>query len=467
VYKARPDVRLGVRFGSINGELQILAVSSESPLAASPLKPGDRILSLDNHRYCGNWTTTQTATYLKEKVGFLHFVAQNPNGDPNMAEAAVYKGHPNDKLGITFENETNGNNRLRIQNIGELGLLGGMSVLKAGDFVEAINHIPCHEIESSTAMAFVRDTPNLVTILVKHTGDTTEISLRNILSPRLSTRHIMLSESFQNAPHTLLASEVVEPMLDLSSSRASQIQLQLVVEPSFVSVMVHKSNCDANLGISLKNLNDDDGSLSIGRILHNGLLSKSPLCPGYKVLAINNNQCIKWSRNSALEYLSCTKGNVTIVAQNPFTGSSSYYAQAMAYKSSPRASIGVSFLQNHGGTTLKIGNIGPESIFAISVLNSGDDIIAINHVPCQHMSPSVAVDIVKRTTDAVTILVKTHFTTGLVLCQPTSEQNNGQVVVLNHDHAAPNSTTNNDLSRAIVAVTLFMLLMVALGLSLI
>jgi C-terminal processing protease CtpA/Prc len=251
----------------------------------------------------------------------------------------------------------------------------------------------------------------------------------------------MLSESFQNTPHTLLASEVVAPILDLSSSQASQTQQQQPhVEPSFVSVMVHKSNGDAKLGITLENSNDDDESLSIGRILDNGLLSTSPLQPGYKVFAINNIQCTNWSKKSAGEYLRCAEGNVSIVAQNPYAGSSSCYVQVMAYKSSPRASIGVSFkTHNHGGESLKIGNISPESIFATSVLNSGDDVISINHVPCQHMRPSEAVGIVKGATDAVTILAKPHFTTALVLSHTTSQQNNG----INNS----NSNNNNDRIR--------------------
>jgi hypothetical protein len=70
-----------------------------------------------------------SATFnLQKKVTWLSLVARNPSGDPDVAEAAVYKDQPNDISGLSFSTDPLG--KLRIQKIHTKAVLGDQSVLK-------------------------------------------------------------------------------------------------------------------------------------------------------------------------------------------------------------------------------------------------------------------------------------------------------------------------------------------------
>jgi hypothetical protein len=159
-----------------------------------------------------------------------------------------------------------------------------------------------------------------------------------------------------------------------------------------------------------------EGALKVSQVRNGGLLASSPLAGGFKVLSIDNFCCEDWSSQKALEYLRRIKGEVIIVAQNP--DGDPGYVQAMAYKTSPRATVGISFRSSRG--YLKIGTISASGIFTNSVLNAGDDVVAINNTPSQHMTSTEAADIVRSATGSITILSKPHQFTGIVLSHLSS-----------------------------------------------
>jgi hypothetical protein len=397
IFKNTRETKLGISFISVAGEVQICKIASTGPLARSPLRPGDRLVSLDNNRSCTNWTAAQAANHVKEKVGLLSIVVKNPNGNPNAAEATVYKTSSEDRIGISFKEE---NGRLRIGKIKDSGLLGDMSVLHAGDYVESINQISCSYVGSCLAVEMVRNAEKLVTILVKN-SDATELSIRDMQAlftySRLSTNDIQAT---------------ADEVMDLEAGILSETQFL----PCLISVKVSKPTAGTKLGINF--INPEEGVLQISSITK-GLLGKSPLKSGFIVMSIDYKPCRDWSRQYALDYLRGKVGDVLIVAKNP-NGNPSY-VHTMADKPSARAKLGVTFKKSSQGP-LKIGMVRPDGIFANSVLNAEDDVIAINNIPCQHMTSFEALGITQRIADSVTILSKTGQSTGVVVShQPRSQ----------------------------------------------
>jgi hypothetical protein len=397
IFKKTRDSKLGIGFISIAGELQISKIASTGPLTTSPLRPGDRLVSLDDNRFCTNWTAAQAANHVREQVGLLSIVVKNPNGNPNAAEATVFKTSPEDRIGIVFKEE---NGRLRIGKIKDSSLLGNMSVLHAGDYVESINQIPCSYVGSSLAAEMVRDAEKLVTILVKN-SDAIELSIRD-MQARLSSRHLSTNDIQATA----------DEVVDLEAGILSETQFL----PSLISVKVSKPTAGTELGINF--INPEEGILQISSIIK-GLLERSPLKIGFIVISIDYKPCRDWSRQYALDYLRGKVGDVLIVAKNP-NGNPSY-VHTMADKPSARSKIGVTFKTSSVGP-LRIGMVRPDGIFANSVLNAEDDVIAINNIPCQHMTSFEAIGITQRITDSVTILSKTWRATGVVVShQPRSQ----------------------------------------------
>jgi C-terminal processing protease CtpA/Prc len=406
-FKVTVDMRLGIRFKSINGRLAISSFSPTGELASSPLRPNDRILSLDGNSACQRWTCNQAVKYLKSCLGFTTILAMNLSGDPNTSIAAVYKSHPDDRLGIVLHND--GHGKLRIKKLQSARLLGGdRSILQVGDYVESINNTPCSEIDTNQGIDMIRTTQSLVTIRIK------DMDIEEIPSPSfpipVGLQPSVLSNSSNRHPNVIPATATEVSFLNLEAN-AVPIQEENEIKPGLISVMVYKPTKATTLGVVLSRA---DGDLKIARLTE-GLLSTSTLRRGYHLLSINNVSSIDWSVEEVIRHLQEAVGEIHILASNPKDGDPNY-VQAIASKASPRAKVGLKFKRSDG-RCLKIGDVMENGLFANSVLNTGDDVITVNNIPTRDLRPTVVVDVVKRAMDTVSILAKTHGAFGVVLSQ--------------------------------------------------
>lgn len=398
--KLSAGVKLGISFRSIFGELKISKIAPTSPLASTPLRPGDRLISLDHHRNTNHWTAVQAVNYIRNAEGMICFVVRTRNGDSNVAEAAVYKSSEEAKLGISFRNE---NGRLRISKINKNGLLGEMSVLHPGDFVESINSVDTSQLDAALALQIVRSSLGLTIFRVKNT-DTTEVSIRDVMTTHLSSSRF-------SGP--IVAADELEN-IDFGSGHLGRENSEFQLRPGFISVIVYKPTVDTKLGISF--MNPDGNQLQVCNVSSNGMLSRSPLVPGMNFQSIGNIRCSKWTKQQALDYLKAAIGEILFVLQDPLGDSS--YAVAMAYKPTPRSKLGISFKTTGG--PLRIGHIQQDGLLCNSVVNCDDNVIAINNIPCQHLTPSEAVAITQRNPDSVTLLTKPYRSNGIVLSHLSS-----------------------------------------------
>jgi C-terminal processing protease CtpA/Prc len=163
LFKSSRQTRLGIRLINTDGILQVSSILSDGILASSPLKEGFIILSI-NSRQCKGWEVSRALNVLKEAQGKLNIVTQNPNGDPNYVEAMVMKSSAQSKIGATFTKTQVG--KLRLSFIDPNGMLAE-SVLNIGDYVMAINSVPCQYLQANDATRLVRQALNTVTILTK------------------------------------------------------------------------------------------------------------------------------------------------------------------------------------------------------------------------------------------------------------------------------------------------------------
>lgn len=392
-FKVNAKSKLGIRFKSLNGKLNISHISRNGGIASSPLRPNDHVLSLNGDCACQHWTPMQAVSYLRKCTGYTCIVVMNGLGDPHSLLAAVYKSHPHDKLGISFENDGQGN--LRIEKLNKtlllgnrsiLQVLGNRSILRVGDYVKTINNVPCTYLDAKEARQMILESPTLVTIETKDT-DVNEVS-----------SHLDLPLPGTTVSIVNLEEDKIEP--------ENQIKAGLI------SVMVNRISYETKLGIVFRQV---AGVLRIVRLKNGCLLASSPLKGGFHLLSINNNWARDWSSRETKKYLDSVVGVVHIVAYNPKGDPN--YLQAMVCKPFPREPVGIRLKRAEGRPPLKISGVQEDGLFANSVLNVGDDVISINNIPSTHLLPIVAVDLLKRASTTITILAKTRGSCGVVLSQ--------------------------------------------------
>jgi len=396
VFKMTRGTKLGIAFQSVHGILRI----SKPPtrlLADSSLQAGDEVVSL-NGIYCTGWNSNQAADLLKGTMGSISIVVEDPNGDPYGKEAIVFKDHRQDKLGIVFQNDTDG--RLRIESILPNGLLGSDCPLNTDDYVISINTISCSEISSNLARSMVVESPGKVTIVATTINNEAAISNGSFILGVSSGR-------VANAPHATATATATEVITD--EEQWGTVTDERNANPAFTSVMIFKPTQQTRLGIRLINT---DGILQVSSILSDGILYSTPLKEGFIILSINSRRCKGWEASRALSVLKEAQGKLNIVTQNP--NGDPHYVEAMVMKDSMQPKIGVTFKKTQGGK-LRLVYIDPNGMLAESVLNKGDYVMAINSVPCQYLEANDATRLVRQAPKTVTILTKTQRSTGVVV----------------------------------------------------
>ena len=392
--KQSVDEKLGLGFQSIHGELVISRIAPTSPLTTSPLRRGDRLISLDHHQDVKNWTGPQAASYVRNQSGYISMVFETKYGDSNVAEALVYKPTVGLRLGLELHDE---DGRLQIRKIDGSGLLGEMSAIQAGDFVESINSIPAEGMDVPTALEILRNVVGLVSLRTKKNG-ATEVSLRDVMmSSQLSSRRYS---------ETVIAADELDV---LEAGMLIPEDTGYFVRPAFISVTFQKPTLETRIGISF--INPTGEELTISKVSRQTLLTESPLKAGCIIHSMNGIPCLRYSSAQFADLLRSLNGTIRLVAEDRLGGPS--YAEAMVFKPTPRAVLGLSFSRDIG--SLSLSSVQRDGLFSNSIVNTGDKVIAINKIPCEHMQPIEAVAIAQKISESVTILVRVSRRNGVVL----------------------------------------------------
>jgi hypothetical protein len=344
-FKETGETPLGITLSSVNGVLRICKISSKHPLADTPLRPGDHLIALDNHRSCSQWTSAQAVRYMRECIGHFTMLFSNPLGDPNVREAVVYKANIADRLGVVFHNDEQ--NRLRIKRLNNFSLVGTLCALQEGDFVESINgSSACNYMDTDVATAMIRSTQSMVSIVAKSIN-ATQVSVRHIddfSEPGIDTFHTMatvdataneFSTIINSSSHNTIGNGILEP----SQTEFDSFMEKQAIQPRYIYVNCEKPTVDTKLGFVLQPTN---GKLQIKSMNRSGLLWASPLREGFEISSIDGKDSNNWTNlDAVVEYLSNRQNNISIVAQNP-AGTCSYVV-AHVTKTTPRSKVGMSF----------------------------------------------------------------------------------------------------------------------------
>jgi len=410
LFKETVDQELGMEFRSTNGELLFSGIFPWSPLAKSSIRVGDRLTSVDDHQSVTHWSVVQIANHLRSRDGYVSIVVETKNGDTNIVEACVYKATAESKLGISFQNDQQG--QLRILNVTGDGLLGETSVLRADDYVESINGIPAQSMDAASADEFVTSLVGMVSVRTKK-ANTTKVSMHNVMTAGQMSNEIRHDN--------VVAADELDVM---ESGDFLPDDDRVLPRPRFISVTVHKPTIETRLGISFRNPTGD--ALIISNIGDQSLLSKTPLKAGCIVYSINGIPTLLYTGSQALDVIKGLSGTIRVCAEDR-TGDVSH-AMAMVFKPTPRAPLGLTFRLRGG--RLSLHRITSDGLFANSVLNEGDQVISINKIRCDHIPAAEAIEITQRNPKSVTVLVRLSPNNVIVVSHRKAHQ--GEVTCMEH-----------------------------------
>jgi hypothetical protein len=178
----------------------------------------------------------------------------------------------------------------------------------------------------------------------------------------------------------------------------------------FLSATFFKPHATHKLGIHIAA--DDAGDIRIIRLPETGSVQHSPLRIGDKLLSINGKNCIDMDSGVAGELLRSATGTLTIITHNQ--GGSSHMAETMVEKPDPTSPVGIGVHQTVRGS-LHISKVTATGLFAHSLINVGDRVIAVNQVNCDRMEAATVVQMIRDAPKYVTLLTATQSTAGVVL----------------------------------------------------
>jgi membrane-associated protease RseP (regulator of RpoE activity) len=168
--KKTADAPLGVELREqANGSKFIHKIRAAGPIAQSPLRVGDKVLSINN-KSCVDFTDRGAAAeFLQQLVGTVTIVAQNVGGDPRLIETMVEKPDADSAVGIGVRRNARGS--LEVSKVSADGLFA-YSLVNIGDRVLSINRIGCNQLDPVTALDIIRDGHRYITLLTETQHET-------------------------------------------------------------------------------------------------------------------------------------------------------------------------------------------------------------------------------------------------------------------------------------------------------
>jgi membrane-associated protease RseP (regulator of RpoE activity) len=185
-FKDHPNIPLGINF--MRNEARVASLKENSLAADSPLRPNDKILSVNN-KDCAELDSRVVADILQKSVGCVNIVVHNEGGAAEFVESMVMKSHPSEKVGISVKSVGNGS--LVVGYIQPKSKFWH-SLLNPGDYILSINGSPCSLFRATTAADLIKNSPKNVTILAKTLRDT------GVVVAQISDR--LLTQTSSNVP---------------------------------------------------------------------------------------------------------------------------------------------------------------------------------------------------------------------------------------------------------------------------
>ncbi|CAB9509764.1 expressed unknown protein [Seminavis robusta] len=185
-YKARRDDLLGVTFDPKAMDIRITGIVDNSLASDSPLRVGDRVLSVDS-KDCANdkMNGEGVARILQRATGNVTLVLHNAGGDADLVESMIMKSNKDEKIGLSLKADHSLTSVL-VSDIKD-GSKFANSLLNAGDVVMTVNGNTAGHLGPEAAADMIRTSPSRVTILAKTLRDT------GVVVAQLSDRHVLNS----------------------------------------------------------------------------------------------------------------------------------------------------------------------------------------------------------------------------------------------------------------------------------
>ena len=181
--------------------------------------------------------------------------------------------------------------------------------------------------------------------------------------------------------------------------------------PSFICVTVLKPTPDYHVGIALE---DDPStrSVRIASIDALGLFAKTPLEKGDELISVNQTYCRHDHDAASCACLLETSPTVVqLVARHPH--GHPFWVSTTVTKSTPQSSVGIGFRKH--GNTLRVSSILNDGLFSTSLVNVGDEIVAIEGNYCHALQSSQAAQLVADCKTTVTVVTRPALEAAAVL----------------------------------------------------
>lgn len=167
--------------------------------------------------------------------------------------------------------------------------------------------------------------------------------------------------------------------------------------PEFLYAKVLKPTRETTVGVFLKNRQD---GVYISRLSPSGLMARSNLQPGDRVLAINGVSCICSTAHKVAELIKKAEHSVSIMVYNKH-GDPNLVSSCIE-KPNPNTRVGVALRKSRGA--LVISQVHTDGLFVESLLVPGHRCIEINGVRCDILPPADAANHIGQSAQYVTII---------------------------------------------------------------
>lgn len=158
--KSTADTFLGVKLGK-GDDTTIVAIARKGPIHESPLRVGDKLLSVNN-KPCNGMTSVEVCKFMKELVGSVTLVAHNEGGASDVVESMMTKNSPDELLGVTLRTDPE-TTKISISYVCRSRDIVD-SLLNIGDEVLSINNVSCEHLSLNEAKSIISAAPKTVSI---------------------------------------------------------------------------------------------------------------------------------------------------------------------------------------------------------------------------------------------------------------------------------------------------------------
>lgn len=208
VFKKTASASLGISLVAGNdGAIYISKLQPDNPLANSPLRVGDKLLSVNNQS-CADLNHHMAASLLRKVEGTVTVLVQNVGGDANLVETMIEKPKQDATVGISVARGIRGT--LVVTKVAADGLFAH-SLVNTGDKVISINNVSCNQLNPRGAVDVIGKAPRYVTFLTRTLSETGVVVAVSDAPTRMATNY----DSPTSRADMVSASEVLVLALDL------------------------------------------------------------------------------------------------------------------------------------------------------------------------------------------------------------------------------------------------------------